>query len=666
LARNENKNSTDVKDQAWRYINRGWSVLPLLPEDKGCSIDEWQHLRIKSEEVSEFFDKDSNIGLLLGKASGGLTDVDLDSPEALTIGPRFLPNTLMSGRGNQITHFWYVSPDSRSKKYKDVTGETMIEIRSDGCQTAVEPSIHPSGDKYKWINPGTELLAIDESELRITVARVAVSSLIARHLPHDGRHDLALAYAGLMLRPLMELGEDKDDAVEYVWQILQPAWEYRDAPQEAFEDLYNCIKDTAEKVEADEPATGAPKLEELLEHGAAIARRIKDWLGWGELTPKQRAEIEHRKRVKRAEKAWPECQDFAIAPNLLQVIYDRVADHGLIGEERNAKLLLLAAVSLMRAEPISAIIKGVSAVGKSEIIKAVSKALPPGMVIERQSMSERSLVYMGQNGQLRNRLLVIYELGGFGKEGTEGLEMAKQLMSEGRISRETVETFTNKQNTNRTIITEGPTAMWTTTTQIKSDYELSTRVFELSPDDSQEQTGLINEKVFDYDTDEDSAANFDDVRALFTWIMGQDNRVYFPHGRALGKMLPKTAVKMRRESPRVRNLIDAHATLHQASRERDEKGRIVATLEDYEAVRVLVEEFVGATSEQAVKQEVRDTVEAAKRLIESEDFLHEGVTTTELGPNLVRIIRRCTVEFVLLCLSWSSLRKSEAMPSSTV
>jgi len=306
-----------------------------------------------------------------------------------------------------------------------------------------------------------------------------------------------------------------------------------------------------------------------------------------------------------------------------------VAESGLLGEEDNAKLLILAAVSLVRGKPISAIIKGTSAVGKSEIIKAVSRVLPPEMLVERQSMSSQSLVYMGENGQLKNKLLVVYELGGFGQEGSEGLEQAKQLLSEGRISRQTVDRDDHNRNTGRAIVTEGPTAMWTTTTRVKTDYELSTRVFELTPDDGQQQTGRINEKAFDYDGDE-AETDFADCHALFTWLLGQDNRVYFPHGNALGKMIPSSAVTMRRESPRIRMLIDAHATLHQASRERDERGRIVATLEDYAAVRDLVEPFVGAASEQGVKPQVRETVQAALNLLDSEDFDEAGVTTKDL------------------------------------
>ena len=624
----------DAKDAAHGYIDRSWSVVPVPRGEKGPKLDGWQKLRIKPEQVGEFFTEDSNIGIQLGVASGGLADVDLDCPEAEHAGNKLLPKTLTSGRGNKVRHHWYTSPGSGSVKFKDTNGDVLVEVRADGgYQTLVEPSIHPTGERYVWQNDA-EPLEIEIHELRSAASRVAVSALIARHLPAKTRHDTALAYAGYVLKNLMELGEDEEDAVDYVWNILDPAWAYNDADEEGRRDLYATIEGIAAKLYAgEEEITGAGYLRDNLEHGAGIVKRIKEWLGW-ELSDEQREAIEERQRVKRAEKAIAEPAVSALAnnPGLLKALYDRVAESVLLGEQDNAEILLLAAVALACGKPISAIIKGTSAVGKSEIIKAVTRALPPEMVVERQSMSSQSLVYMGENGQLKNKILVVYELGGFGAEGSEGLEQAKQLLSEGRISRQTVDRDESNRNTGRAIVTEGPTAMWTTTTKVKTDYELSTRVFELTPDDGQEQTGRINEKAFDYE--EAPGTDFSDAHGVFTWLLGQDNRVYFPYGAALGKLIPKSAVKMRRESQRIRLLIDAHATLHQANRERDERGRIVATLDDYEAVRELMEPFVGTASEQGVKPQVRETVEAALRLLDSEDFKHDGVTAQELRPEL--------------------------------
>ena len=70
--------------------------------------------------------------------------------------------------------------------------------------------------------------------------------------------------------------------------------------------------------------------------------------------------------------------------------------------------------------------------------------------------------------------------------------------------------------------------------------------------------------------------------------------------------MPPLAVRLRRDFKTVLMLIRAHALLHQATRLRDESGRVVATLDDYRAVRTLVADLVAQGIDATVKPEVRD------------------------------------------------------------
>jgi DNA invertase Pin-like site-specific DNA recombinase len=93
------------------------------------------------------------------------------------------------------------------------------------------------------------------------------------------------------------------------------------------------------------------------------------------------------------------------------------------------------------------------------------------------------------------------------------------------------------------------------------------------------------------------------------------------------------AVRLRRDFGALLNLIRGHALLHQASRDRDTKGRIVATIEeDYAAVRELVVDLVGEGVETTVPKTVRETIEAVKRLREVSKG--EPVTVAELARKL--------------------------------
>ena len=53
-------------------------------------------------------------------------------------------------------------------------------------------------------------------------------------------------------------------------------------------------------------------------------------------------------------------------------------------------------------------------------------------------------------------------------------------------------------------------------------------------------------------------------------------------------MIPAVAVRLRRDHQALLSLIRTHAILHQATRTRDDAGRIIATLDDYREVYALV------------------------------------------------------------------------------
>jgi hypothetical protein len=70
------------------------------------------------------------------------------------------------------------------------------------------------------------------------------------------------------------------------------------------------------------------------------------------------------------------------------------------------------------------------------------------------------------------------------------------------------------------------------------------------------------------------------VAALQTWLKGANYRVVIPYAKKLTAMVPEIAVRLRRDFHHVLTLIKAHALLHQCAREKDDKGRIIATVAD--------------------------------------------------------------------------------------
>jgi hypothetical protein len=94
---------------------------------------------------------------------------------------------------------------------------------------------------------------------------------------------------------------------------------------------------------------------------------------------------------------------------------------------------------------------------------------------------------------------------------------------------------------------------------------------------------------------------------------------------------PPVTVRLRRDFGAVRNLIRAHAILQQASRQRDAEGRIVATLEDYAAIRDLVADLISEGVEATVPATVRETVQKLALLYSDQS---EPVTIVKLAEEL--------------------------------
>jgi len=138
-------------EHAKAYLARGWLPVPIPAGTKIPVLDAWQKLHLTEKELPAHFSNGCNIGLILGKPSGGLVDADLDCPEALELGPQFLPPTpAKTGRPSALeSHWWYVADVPKTRQFRDpVTNKMMVELRSTGGQTVVGPSIHPEGEPY--------------------------------------------------------------------------------------------------------------------------------------------------------------------------------------------------------------------------------------------------------------------------------------------------------------------------------------------------------------------------------------------------------------------------------------------------------------------------------------------------------------------------------------
>ncbi len=258
--------------------------------------------------------------------------------------------------------------------------------------------------------------------------------------------------------------------------------------------------------------------------------------------------------------------------------------------------------------PASGAIKGPSSAGKSHLVDKVLEFFPSSAFYALSAMSERALAYSEE--PLRHRVLVLYEAAGL--SGDFASYLVRSLLSEGCVRYETVEK-TSEGLRSKLIEREGPTGLLVTTTAVSLHAENETRLISIPVTDTREQTRAV---LLSLATESDGpAVDTEPWHALQAWIEGGPRQVTIPWATTLAELIPPVAVRLRRDFGAVLALTRAHALLHQAGRVTDSHGRVVATLDDYAAVRELVADLVAEGVEATVPPTVRETVEAVRKLI---------------------------------------------------
>jgi hypothetical protein len=306
--------------------------------------------------------------------------------------------------------------------------------------------------------------------------------------------------------------------------------------------------------------------------------------------------------------AWECCRELASRPAILDLLPAYLATCGVAGETRVSKLLYLALCSRFFERPVSVAVKGPSSGGKSFLAKKVVELFPESAVYELTAMSEHALAYLDE--PMSHRFLVIFEASGLENDFVSYL--VRSLLSEGRLRYVTVEKTTAGLRP-REMELEGPTGLLVTTTAVRLHPENETRLLSVTVTDTQEQTRAVFRAIASR-----PKANPNDAemwRNLQVWLEGAEHRVAVPFAGELAELVPPIAVRLRRDFDAFLSLIRAHALIHQATREREADGQIVATPADYAAVRELVADLVAEGVEQAVSATTRETVQHVTTLL---------------------------------------------------
>jgi hypothetical protein len=312
-----------------------------------------------------------------------------------------------------------------------------------------------------------------------------------------------------------------------------------------------------------------------------------------------------------AREAWMRCEKLARSVDILEQFYETLRESGVAGERKTAMLLYLALTSRRLDRPVSVAVKGPSSGGKSYLVERVVAYFPESACYALTAMSEKTLAYSEE--PIKHRFLILYEAAGM--NGDFQTYLIRSLLSEGKLRYETIEK-TSEGLKPRLIEREGPTGLIVTTTQEKLHPENETRMISLGVTDTQEQTRDVLAALAE---EEISSPDLESWVALQEWVGLSARRVTIPYAKTLAGLIPPVAVRLRRDFSAVLNLIRAHALLHQINRERDDQGRLIASIEDYRVVRELVADLVAEGVDATISQTVRETVGVIRRLVDEGD-----------------------------------------------
>lgn len=259
---------------AKEYLQRGWQPLPIPAfvendkkrDGKNPNIKGWSNLILTESDLPNYFNNNSqNIGILLGAKSNGLTDIDLDSPEAVKLADVFLPKTDAEfGRaGKPRSHRLYLSNFPKTEQFE--FWEMVVEIRSTGGQTVFPPSIHESGENITWHKTG-EPTRINSTDLRRAVSLLASACLISKFWNKSIRHNLSLAVSGALLRN----GYDEQETENFIRAICFSV------NDEETQDRLKSVATTAEKIKTGRNYFGIPRFIELTDK--KLVETVCKWL----------------------------------------------------------------------------------------------------------------------------------------------------------------------------------------------------------------------------------------------------------------------------------------------------------------------------------------------------------------------------------------------------
>ena len=261
-----------------------------------------------------------------------------------------------------------------------------------------------------------------------------------------------------------------------------------------------------------------------------------------------------------------EALSFLTAKDLFDRILQDFEVIGITGEETNKLVGYLAAVSRKIDDPLSVCFQSRSSAGKSALQDAILNFVPPEEVVRYTRLTGQALFYKGKDS-LKHKVLAIEEDIG-AKDASYSIRTMQSSKSIS-VAVTVRDPLSGKQQTDENRV-EGPTSVFTTTTNPDPDPETASRQVILTVDESMEATAKILEAQRTMDTLEgvmmrDQSDQIIQRHRNAQRLLEEGLKVVNPYSKEL--TYPVQSLQARRDQKKYLGLIKTIAYLRQYQRE---------------------------------------------------------------------------------------------------
>jgi len=296
-------------------------------------------------------------------------------------------------------------------------------------------------------------------------------------------------------------------------------------------------------------------------------------------------------------------------PEILDRVREAMRANGYAGDLTPAVLAYVALTSRFTERPINLALVADAAAGKNTTLDAALALVPEEEVYEFSAGSPRALLYLND---LQHRVVVFKEADSI--PGSGAAASAVRALAEDHRLQYALTTLNRKTGRfeTETITKVGPTGLLTTSIRALP-HQLNTRLLPVPiAADADATREVIRSKGNQAAGAAPPRCDRGPFLALQRWLaLGGKHRVIVPFGKVLANLMPEPLnVRMRRDFEQLLSCVKTLALLRQRQREPAPGGEIIATIEDYAAVRDLLEPSFYAIAAELCPPVIRETVAA--------------------------------------------------------